>query len=98
MEVYAGIDLHANSNCLGVVDARGKRLFRKKLPNDPERVLEALDPIRGDVSGVVVESTFNWYWLGDLLMDEGDRGHLANPAAIQKYSGLKYSDDTHDAF
>ena len=98
MEVYAGIDLHANSNCLGVVDAGGKRLFRKKLPNDPERVLEALDPIRGDVSGVVVESTFNWYWLVDLLMDEGYRVHLANPAAIQKYSGLKYSDDKHDAF
>ena len=24
--------------------------------------------------------------------------HLANPAAIQKYSGLKYSNDSHDAF
>ena len=24
--------------------------------------------------------------------------HLANPNAIQKYSGLKYSDDQHDAF
>jgi hypothetical protein len=35
MQVYAGIDLHANNNYLGVVDADGKRVFGKKLPNDP---------------------------------------------------------------
>ena len=45
-----------------------------------------------------MESTFNWYWLVDLLMDAGYRLHLANPAAIQKYKGLKHSDDNHDAF
>ena len=44
------------------------------------------------------ESTFNWYWLVDLLMDEGYQVHLANPSAIQKYTGLKHSDDIHDAF
>lgn len=98
MEVYAGIDLHANNNCLGVVDAQGKRLHRKKLPNDPELILGALDPFRSEVCGVVVESTFNWYWLVDLLMDEGYKVHLANPSAIQRYSGLKHSDDTHDAY
>lgn len=98
MEVYAGIDLHANSSCLGVVDAQGKRIFRKKVDNDPELILRAFDSVRDDLAGIVVESTFNWYWLVDLLMDEGYRVHLANPAAIQKYTGLKHSDDTHDAF
>ena len=48
--------------------------------------------------GVVVESTFNWYWIVDFLSEAGYRVHLANPAAIQKYSGLKHSDDKHDAF
>jgi hypothetical protein len=43
------------------------------------------------------ESTFNWYWLVDGLMDLGYRVHLANPAAIQQYSGLKYTDDDSDA-
>jgi len=98
MRVYAGFDLHANNNYLGVVDANGKRLFRKKLPNDPEMILGALDPVRGRLAGAVVESTFNWYWLVDLLMEAGYQVHLANPTAIQKYSGLKYSDDTNDAF
>jgi len=31
-------------------------------------------------------------------MDHGYPVHLANPAAIQKYTGLKYADDEHDAF
>jgi len=98
MQVYAGIDLHANNNYLGVVDVDGKRLFRKKLRNDPAMILNAFDSFRKDVVGVVVESTFNWYWLVDLLMDEGYEVHLANPAAIQRYSGLKHSDDAHDAY
>jgi transposase len=47
--------------------------------------------------GVVVESTFNWYWLVDGLMEAGYPVHLANTAAIQQYSGLKYTDDRSDA-
>jgi len=47
----------------------------------------------------VVESTYNWYWLVDGLMDAGySSAHLANPAAIKQYEGLKHSDDQHDAF
>ena len=45
----------------------------------------------------MVESTYNWYWLVDGLMDAGYRLHLANPAAIQQYSGLKYTNDHSDA-
>ena len=45
-----------------------------------------------------MESTYNWYWLVDTLMTEGYKVHLANPAEIQKYTGLKYSDDRDDAF
>jgi transposase len=38
---------------------------------------------------LVVESTYNWYWLVDGFMEAGYRVHLANPAAMQQYSGLK---------
>jgi transposase len=44
-----------------------------------------------------VESTYNWYWLVDGLMENGYRVYLANTGAIQQYSGLKYSDDEWDA-
>jgi transposase len=47
----------------------------------------------------VVESTYNWYWLVDGLMDAGYSSvHLANPSAIKQYEGLKHIDDKHDAF
>jgi len=46
---------------------------------------------------VVVESTYNWSWLVDGLMEASDRVHLAHPAAIQQYSGLKYPDERSDA-
>lgn len=42
-------------------------------------------------------STYNWYWLVDGLMEAGYRVHLANPAAMQQYNGLKYTDDHSDA-
>ena len=98
MQVYAGIDLHANNNYLGVVDANGKRVFGKKLSNWLLGATGGTDPVKEHLGGAVVESTFNWYWLVDLLMEEGYQVHLANPSAIQQYSGLKYTDDKHDAF
>jgi transposase len=58
-----------------------------------------LEPFRNQLKGLVVESTYNWYWLVDGLMDAGyDCVHLANPSAIKQYEGLKHSDDQHDAF
>ncbi len=98
MKLYAGIDLHANTNHLAIIDEKDVRVYTRKLPNQPDLILAELDPFKNDISGVVVESTFNWYWLVDLLMDNSYCLHLANPAAIQKYKGLKHSDDKHDAF
>jgi transposase len=61
--------------------------------------LQTLDPFRDQIKGFVVESTYNWYWLVDGLMDAGySSAHLANPSAIKQYEGLKHSDDQHDAF
>jgi len=56
-----------------------------------------LEPHREDLAGVVIESTYNWYWLVDGLMDTGYQVHLAHPSAIKKYEGLKHSGDFADA-
>jgi len=98
MGYYTGIDLHANNNYLGIINEDGEKTKRKRLTNDPEDVLAYLEPYKAAIEGVVVESTFNWYWLVDALMEAGYRVHLANTTAIQKYSGLKHSDDRDDAF
>lgn len=98
MELYVGIDLHSSNSYVAIIDKEGKKVFKKKLPNKPEEILDALKPFKNEIVGIAVESTYNWYWLVDLLMKEGYQVHLANPAEIQKYTGLKYADDKHDAF
>ena len=98
MSLYVGIDLHSKSNHLAIIDEERKRIMKKKLANDPELILKVLSPYQSQITGIVVESTYNWYWLVDLLQEQGYRVHLANPAAMQKYVGQKHVDDTHDAF
>jgi transposase len=97
MKLYAAFDLHSSSSYLAVIDEEGKRLSSKKLANEPEEILTALAPHRKKIAGIAVESTYNWYWLVDMLMGKGYEVHLANPGAIQKYKGLKHADDRHDA-
>jgi hypothetical protein len=41
----------------------------KKLPNDLPRILTIFEPYRQELKGIVIESTYNWYWLVDGLMD-----------------------------
>jgi len=99
MSLYCGIDLHSNNHVVVVIDEEDKRLYEKRLPNDLCTTLQALEPFKGQLVSTVVESTFNWYWLVDGLIDHGYHLELANPTACaQQYSGLKYSDDKHDAF
>ncbi|MFC1567544.1 IS110 family transposase [Thermodesulfobacteriota bacterium] len=99
MELYAGLDLHSRNTYIGIMDKAFNRVFKKRVPNKLELILQTLEPFRDQIKGFVVESTYNWYWLVDGLMDNGySSAHLANPAAIKQYEGLKHSDDQHDAF
>ena len=98
MKTYAGIDLHSSNNYLGIINEQDQRLYGKRIPNELDRVLMALEPFRDTLQGVVIESTYNWYWLVDGLQEYGYKLHLANPSAIKQYEGLKHTDDKWDSF
>jgi transposase len=98
MDTYAGIDLHSSNSFVGVINGEDKRLYGKRHSNRLDDILRALDPFQDSLKGVVVESTFNWYWLVDGLQEHGYAVHLANPSAIQQYEGLKHTDDKWDSF
>jgi transposase len=98
METYAGIDLHSSNNYVAVINDEDQRLYGKRLPNRLDTIVSALEPFKEDLKGVVVESTFNWYWLVDGLQEHGYTVHLANPSAIKQYEGLKHTDDKWDSF
>src|SRR5437763_11674502 len=94
---YSGIDLHSNNSVVVVSDEADRVLCSKRLPNELAKVLEALETYREELAGVVVESTYNWYWLVDGLQAAGYPVHLANTAAMKRYEGLKHSGDETDA-
>jgi len=97
MKLYGGIDLHSNNCVFNLVDEEGQVHLKKRLINNLDAILYLLNPYRDDLVGLVVESTYNWYWLVDGLMEAGYKIHLANTTAIQQYSGLKHGDDDSDA-
>lgn len=71
MKTYAGIDLHSSNNFIGVINAKDKKLYSKRHHNLMPDILKALGKFKATLQGVVVESTYNWYWLVDGLMDHG---------------------------
>jgi transposase len=94
---FCGIDLHSNNSVVVVTDETDKVLLSRRCPNDLQKILAFLAPHREELTGVVVESTYNWYWLVDGLMAAGYDVRLANTVAMKRYDGLKHSDDETDA-
>ncbi len=97
MKLYAGLDLHSNNNVIVIVNERDQVVFRRRQANVASGILESLEPFRAEITGIVVESTYNWYWLVDELMKAGYPVHLANTAAIVPYEGIKRTNDWTDA-
>ncbi|MDC8451127.1 MAG: IS110 family transposase [Nitrospira sp.] len=97
MTWYAAIDLHSNNNVMVVIDAHDHVVYQQRLVNELAVILQGLAVYQADLHGIAIESTYNWYWLVDGLMEHGYRVHLVNTAAIHQYEGLKYTDDHSDA-
>ena len=97
-ELYCAVDLHSNNGYYGIVEKSGKRVFEKRIPNCLEDVVQTLEPFKKEIKTIAVESTYNWYWLVDGLMEHGFNVTLANPAGMVQYSGLKNTNDKSDAF
>jgi len=97
MSLYVGVDLHSNNSYIAIVDEKHTVVFQKQCKNDLSVILRYLDPFKNDIAAVGVESTYNWYWLVDGLLEEGYPVRLANPAAMKEYKGLKHKDDKKSA-
>ena len=89
MTLYCGIDLHANNSVISVVDDHDNVVYEKRHPNDLPLIRDVLEPFRDALLACVVESTYNWYWLVDGLMDAGFEVRLAHTGAIPQYAGIK---------
>lgn len=97
MKLYSAIDLHSNNSVLVVLDENDKVVYERRHPNELPVILAALTPYKTKIQAIAVESTYNWYWLVDGLMEAGYIVKLVNTAAVKVYEGLKYTGDEHDA-
>jgi transposase len=93
---YCGIDLHARSMYVCILNQAGDILVHRNMKASPETFLSTLTPYREDIV-VAVECVFTWYWLADLCAREGIpfvRGHALSMKAIH---GGKAKHDQSDA-
>lgn len=97
MRLYGAIDLHSNNSVLVILDEHDRIVYERRLPNELPFILAQLAPHKKGMEAIAVESTFNWYWLVDGLMEAGYSVKLVNTAAVKTYDGLKYTGDEHDA-
>jgi transposase len=97
MTFYCGIDLHSKKSHVCIIDKDGKKVKEENLNNNLTLILEFLKLFGKDVH-IVIESTINWYWIVDGLMEAGYDVKLAHTLGLHMITGAKVKTDRRDAF
>lgn len=97
MNFYCGIDLGARESQICVIDKRVKKVLELKTRNNLEHIKQLLEPYKKNLE-IVVESTFNWYWLVDGLQAAGFKVVLAHTLGLHLITAAKVKTDRRDAF
>jgi transposase len=97
MKYYCGIDLGARESQICVINKRVKKVLEVKTGNKLTRIKELLEPYKAELE-IVVESTFNWYWLVDGLRTAGFKVVLAHTLGLHMITAAKVKTDRRDAF
>ena len=93
---YCGIDLHARTMYLCILDAAGEVLVHRNIKSRPADFLALIEPYRDDLV-VAAECTFSWYWLADLCADENISFVLGHALAMKAIHGGKAKNDRIDS-
>jgi len=93
---YAGIDLHARTMRLCILDSAGSVVFDANLPCRPDAFLAAIAPYRTDLI-VGCECMFGWYWLSDLCHKEKIAFLIGHALYMKAIYGAKAKNDKIDA-
>ena len=93
---YCGIDLHARSMYVCIVNRDGEILLHRNMKAAPEPFLKAVAPYR-DGLVVAVECIFTWYWIADLCTEEGIPFVLGQALYMKAIHGGKAKNDKIDS-
>jgi hypothetical protein len=69
---YVGIDFHRRRSVIVRMSPSGEKLSATRVANDPLAIAAAVAEA-GPEPEVVVEATYGWYWVVDLLQANGAR-------------------------
>ena len=95
-QFYCGIDLHARTMYLCILNRAGEILVHRNMKTRPDTFLTAIAPYREDLV-VCVECIFTWYWLADLCAREGIPFVLGHALSMKAIHGGKAKNDKIDA-
>ena len=93
---YCGVDLHARTMYLCILDQAGAIVLHQEVPAEPGAFLEAIAPFR-DGLVVACECLFCWYWLADLCAGEKIAFVLGHALYMKAIHGGKSADDRIDS-
>jgi transposase len=92
---YVGIDFHRRRSVIVRMDALGEGVVVSRVANEPA-AFAAVIADAGPAPEVVIEATYGWYWIVDLLQQHGATVHLANPQALN-WGDRRVKNDVIDA-
>jgi transposase len=92
---YVGIDFHRRRSVIVRLDATGNKLSTQRVANEPLAIASAVAAAGRDAE-VVIEATYGWYWVVDLLQANGVTVHLANPQSLN-WGQRRVKNDERDA-
>ncbi|MCF7928628.1 MAG: transposase [Spirochaetales bacterium] len=95
-QFYAGVDLHARSIFICIIDEKGETRFHRNFPADTAHLNSALEPFMPDVL-VGVECIFSWYWVADFCEDHHLPFALGHALYMKAIHGGKTKNDKIDS-
>jgi transposase len=93
---YCGIDLHARTMYMCILDQAGETLLHRNMTATPEALLKAIAPYREQIV-LAAECMFTWYWLADLCAEHGIPFVLGHALSMKAIHGGKAKNDKIDA-
>ncbi len=92
-----GIDLHARTMYLCILDRDGQIVFDHNLPSEPAALLKAIEPFREDLV-ISAECMFAWYWLADVCLEQDITFVMGHALYMKAIHGGKKKNDKLDAY
>jgi len=93
---YCGIDLHARTMDVCILDQAGETRLHRNMPATPEALLKAIAPYREQIV-LAAECMFTWYWLADLCAEHGIPFVLGHALYMKAIHGGKAKNDKIDS-